>query len=91
MHPTRGKVLSKLLLNDIAVLTEPSFISAAYVQQMSGVEMWVVSVYGQIFSAADDQDTASINMCIERTLSISILLSLILFFTVFVLETWVKV
>jgi hypothetical protein len=41
-------------------MSSPSFISAAYVQQLLEVEMWVVCVYGQIFSVQTNRDTANI-------------------------------
>jgi hypothetical protein len=51
---------SKLLLDSIPVMSTPSFISVAYVQQLLEVEMWVVCVYGQIFSVQTNRDTANI-------------------------------
>ena len=47
----------KLMLDNIAVLSVPSFISAAYVEQG---EMWVVGILGQIYSVQDDPDAESI-------------------------------
>jgi hypothetical protein len=58
-----------LLLDNIAVLSKPSFISGAYVQQLSEVEMWVVGVYGQIYSVEDDPDTASLLLKHARALN----------------------
>jgi hypothetical protein len=51
---------SKLPLDSVPVMSTPSFISAAYVQQLLKVEMWVVGVYGQIFSVQNNRDTADI-------------------------------
>ena len=44
------KRCEKLMLDSIAVLSVPSFISAAYVEQILEGEMWVVGILGQIYS-----------------------------------------
>jgi len=54
---TRASVCSDIRLAEMSVSTTASFISAAYVQQASGEELWVVSVSGKVHKAIFGKDT----------------------------------
>ncbi len=54
---TRACVCSDSRLEEMSVSATASFISAAYVQQASGEELWVISVSGKVHKAIFAKDT----------------------------------
>jgi len=53
----RDSVCSVIILSEMSVSIDASFISAAYLQQAAGEELWAVSVNGKTHKAVFAQDT----------------------------------
>jgi len=54
---TKFSVCSDIVLADMSVSATASFISAAYIQQAAGEDLWVVSVSGKVHKAIFAQNT----------------------------------
>jgi hypothetical protein len=54
---TKASVCSDIGLQEMSVSATASFISAAYIQQASGEDLWVVSVSGKVHQAIFAQNT----------------------------------
>jgi hypothetical protein len=53
----KGTVCSAITLSEMSVSSNPSFISAAYMQQAAGQELWAISVNGKTHEAIFSHDT----------------------------------